>query len=672
MKKGVKILLWIVGVLVALVLLVSLLAGPIAKGYVNRHGEDLTGRKVHVGHVGLNLFTGHVNIRALDVYEDDAATVFAGFDTLDVNVRLLKIPFHTLHFGHITLAGLHADITQEGDRFNFSSLIEHFASDDTTADQDTTPSDWVLKFYNIRISHTRLNYDDVATSKGWHLPDVNLRVPGFVLGGEGNTEGGLNIGFDQGGRLGVVGNYDAQTNAFALNVSLADFAVANIDSYLADVLSYESLDGSVYANLKAEGNLDEIMRSGISGNVAICGLAVSDDNGKIAGFDSLAVTVNNICLDDNRFDIASVRLSGLAATYEQWKDYSNLDRLLNPEPAGSSTETGEEDQSAAKGEECDQPTADTATAPSKPMQLHVGSLVINNAAVTYVDHTLPDPFSFAITKLGVEATDLTTEGENNARLQATLQGGGKLNVLWNGDISNWKQHQDLFLTVRGLDMRQFTPWSVAYTAQPIDDGIFGLASHTVINNSRLVSKDNIDIYKLRVDDRRSDIDPKVKLPLKTALYILRDKDDKIQLPLSVSGNVDNPEFNYMKALWKTLGNLIVKVATSPVRALGSAFGLSDDDLEFMPVQPDQRILSSEQYHILASLATIAKSDSLLTLTLERQMPPTADSAAFSRLDGQISSYLIEQGLPQNRFSITVADSASQRSGYAILSQIAIE
>ncbi len=660
-------MLWVVGVILALLIVVSLLAGPIVKGYVNRHGEDLTGRKVQVAHVGLNLFTGHVNIRDLNVYEEDAESVFAGFDTLDVNVRLLKIPFHTLHFGHITLAGLHADIEQQGDRFNFSSLIEHFASDDTTADQDTTPSDWVLKFYNIRISHARLNYDDVATRKGWHLPDVNLRVPGFVLGGEGNTEGGLNIGFDRGGRLGVVGNYDAQSNAFALNVSLAEFSVDNLDAYLADMFRYETLEGSVYANLKAEGNLDEVMRSAISGNIAVCGLAVSDENGKIAGFDSLAVKISNINLDDNSFDIASVRLSGLTATYEQWKDYSNIDRLLNPE----------EPESVTMATAPTTPAADTAkaadtTAQTKPMQLHVGSLVIDDAAVTYADHTLPEPFSFAITKLGVQATDLTTAGENNAKLQATLQGGGKLNVIWNGDISNWKHHQDLMLTVRGLDLRQFTPWALAYIGQPVDDGIFGLASHTVISDSRLVSKDNIDIYKLRVGDRRNDLDPEIKLPVKTALYILRDKDDKIQLPLSVNGNVDNPEFNYMKALWKTLGNLLVKVATSPARALGNALGLGDDDLEFMPVQPDQRILTSEQYHILSSLATICQSDSLLTLTLERQMPADADSAMFQRLDKQIGSYLIEQGVPQKRFSITVADSASQRSGYAILSQIAIE
>ena len=38
MKKAVKIILWVVGILLALVLLVSLLAGPIAKGVVNNNG----------------------------------------------------------------------------------------------------------------------------------------------------------------------------------------------------------------------------------------------------------------------------------------------------------------------------------------------------------------------------------------------------------------------------------------------------------------------------------------------------------------------------------------------------------------------------------------------------------------------------------------------------------
>ena len=85
MRKWIKVLLWTVGVVVVLLAAVSLLAGPIAKGYVNKNGEKLTGRRISVEHVGVNLFSGNVCVRDLCVYEDDGKRAFASFDTLDVS-----------------------------------------------------------------------------------------------------------------------------------------------------------------------------------------------------------------------------------------------------------------------------------------------------------------------------------------------------------------------------------------------------------------------------------------------------------------------------------------------------------------------------------------------------------------------------------------------------------
>ena len=80
MRKWIKVLLWTVGVVVVLLAAVSLLAGPIAKGYVNKNGEKLTGRRISVEHVGVNLFSGNVCVRDLCVYEDDGKRAFASFE----------------------------------------------------------------------------------------------------------------------------------------------------------------------------------------------------------------------------------------------------------------------------------------------------------------------------------------------------------------------------------------------------------------------------------------------------------------------------------------------------------------------------------------------------------------------------------------------------------------
>ena len=250
-------------------------------------------------------------------------------------------------------------------------------------------------------------------------------------------------------------------------------------------------------------------------------------------------------------------------------------------------------------------------------------------------------------------------------------------VKWTGDIDHWKQHQDIFISIKGLDMRQFSPWSVYYTGQPIEDGIFGLTSHNTIKNSALNGKNKIDIYKAKVGSRRSDIEPQQKLPLKTALYILKDKDDKILFDIPVAGNIDSPEFSYMKIVWKTLGNLLVKVATSPVRALGNVFGFGNDNLEFIEIEPDQRGLTSEHYHILGDLATIAKSDSLVHFTLEQRMPaPANDTVArgYEFRNGIVRRYLVEQGVSESQFTILTGQPVSdgEKTGYTITSEMKLD
>lgn len=665
MKKVLKIAGWTVGVIVALVAVVSVAAGPVAKGYINSHGEELVGRKVGVEHVGINLFSGRVNVRGLAIYEEDGEAVFAGFDTLDVSARLLAIPFKTLHFGHITLAGLQAHVLQEGEQFNFSSMLEHFASGDTTPMQDTTPSGWLMKFYNIRLSHARLSYEDAAKGKGLNLADINLRVPGFVIGDEADSEGGLVIGFDRGGQLSVEADYDATRHNYEVEVRLNDFNIANLEGYLADVVVCESLDGKVNARLSAKGNADDVMKSRIGGSVAVKGLDVVDEWGSVVAFDSLAVEIANIDLDNNEFDIAEVLLGGLTARYEQWKEYSNISRLLPTPKVETDTVLSELQQIEVE-----------ENGESKPMKVQVGRLRITDAALTYIDHTLPDEFRFPITGIAFSADNLTTTGGNNARLRATLPGGGHVALRWEGRLDDWKKQQNLFLTIKGLDMRQLSPWTVAYTGQPIEEGIFGLTTRLNITHSQLDNHNQIDIYKARVGSRRKDVEPEMKLPLKTALYVLKDKDDKILIEMPIKGNVDSPEFNYMKLVWKTLGNLLVKVATSPARALGNAMGLGGEDMDFIAVDAHQHGLTSEQYHALGNLAKLAAADSLLHFDIEQRMPAAESDSTrmhYERLNHMVKSYLHEQGMKQAQLHITAVESANgERTGYAIESKLDIE
>lgn len=662
MKRVWKIVLWVAGIVLGIIVLATLMVSPIAKSYINNHGEELVGRKVHVEGLKVNVYTGHVAVHGMRLYEENGSDVFASFDTLDVKASLLKLPGKTIELKHITLAGLKVNVIQKDETFNFQSIMDHFASDEEE-DKEATPSDWVMKFYNIRLSHAQIHYHDLGNGKQWHLPDVNLRVPGLVLGGEETSEGGLNIGFAEGGHLNIDGHYDSRRNAYSLVAHLEGFALKNILPIATDYMRIKQMDGTFEAHLRAEGDIDEILKSYIRGSLILKAVDLKNGNGSLASLNKLEVWVDNINLDANSYDIASVTLDGLTAKYEQWKEKSNIDDLvLEKTEKSENFECSENSENSENG---------------SPMKLRIGKLTVTNCDLTYDDHTLPDEFHFPVRGINLEAENLTLSGDNNALLRATLPGGGHLLVKWEGNIDQWKQHQNLFLSVKGLDMKQLSPWTVAYTGQPVEDGVFSLTTRLRIDNSQLDNQNKIDIYNARVGSRRKDVEPEMKIPLKTALYILRDKDDKILIDMPIKGNVDSPEFSYMKLVWKTLGNLLVKVATSPVRALGNALGMGKDNLDFMAIEPQQRGLTSENYHTLGDLAKVAKSDSLVVITLEQKMPsPRNDTVArgYEFRNEVVRRYLVEQGVSEGQIKVVTGEPVEEgeATGYSITSELKIE
>lgn len=59
MKKFIKILGITLIIIAFLVIICAIIAPPIAKNYINKHGKELVGRKIQINGLYSNLFTGY-------------------------------------------------------------------------------------------------------------------------------------------------------------------------------------------------------------------------------------------------------------------------------------------------------------------------------------------------------------------------------------------------------------------------------------------------------------------------------------------------------------------------------------------------------------------------------------------------------------------------------------
>lgn len=619
MRKRVRILLITVLSLVALLALVLLLLSPVAKGYVNRHGRNIVGREMHVDKLKVNALTGRVVINGFTIYEEDDSTAFFSFDTLDVSVKLRRLLCRDLHVRHLTLAKPQVRILQDGNRFNFSSIIDHFASDEED-DDDTTSSPWSLGFYNIRLSDGNVYYADRKLGSTWDLNNLNFVVPGVYFDGRKSTDAGLDLRLADGGSLHTEASLNLDDNTFNALLQLHSVSVANARAYLTNVMNVSDMKGRLSTTLNVTGNLSDILNMDIGGDLSLEGLEVRDGHeAPLLSLGRLATVVSRINIKENLFYFKSVELTGLRSHFDNYEDGTNFSRLFAVASAASEPQAEEQPAPAKAAEEPGE------VQPSKPFQLRCGQLAISDVSVTYNDYSLPDPFSFPVTNLNISASDLSSSGENAARIRASLPHGGIAIINWKGNLSDWKAYQRLSLNIRNLRLADLSPYSVAYLGYPFSDGTFSFTSENTIRDSRLNGNNLLDLFNPTVGKKRKDVKAQINVPLNAALYVLKDKDNKVEFAVPVKGNIDSPEFSYMKIVWKTLGNLLLKVATSPMRMLSGSNG----NIDFLEINPIQLDFTSEQYSTLSRIASVLQFDSSFVLTFQQQLD--VQSAAHEQL-----------------------------------------
>lgn len=610
MKKR-YIALIVLAVLIVIVIAALKVAPGIAKNYVVAHSEEFIGRKMKIENVEFSPLSFTVTVDDFAIYESDGTTPFVAFEKFRININPTRLVAKEISVSEIYLKGLYTRVTQRGDRFNFSDILEKVmaANADSSAAEtkaDSTTSDtaqalnldpsealggFSVAVENISLEKGNIIYEDLKVGSKIHLQDFSVAIPAVYFSNK-NTDIGVNFKFANGGDLGVQVQFNMKTQDFGVNVTLNKLALDVGKPYLKDFINYKDFEGSLGANLKIAGNVNDVLSSNVSGIVSVDDIKLTETSGKTLGVSHVGVGIAKANLNQMDFRVDSVIVDGAYAHLDLFKNGStNIDVLLEPlmKPAKKAATDSTEKEEFKTAEK------------SKPLKAVIDKLQVVNTNVTATDHTPKQPFNYKVSAIAVNGSNINFNTPCTINVSAAFPEGGALTLKYKGALSDIST-MDAYISVKNLALKHFSPYSHHYTGYPISSGTMAFASENKMSGWNVESKNTIDIYNIDVGDKDANTDPEYMVPMKVGLYILKDKDDKIQFDVPVKGNVKDPEFSYLKIVWQTVMNLLIKVALSPFKVVGNvaasganAVGIELGKNDEIFIDPLAGSLTSEQY-----------------------------------------------------------------------------
>lgn len=604
LKKPVKILLIVAGSLIGLFLLIAILVSPIAHYYLEKHSKELCNRVVTMDKLCVNLFNGSVTIQGFKALEENDKDVMLTFDKLKVNMSLAYLLGKTVKITEITLINPDVTVLQNGNRFNFSDIIDFYKTDKP---KDTVPSKWTVDLRNITLEGGNVLYRDLAVGSRFKLNELALAIPRIYFSSE-NTDIGLDLKFDDGGDLNVKLLYAIEKNTYNLAVKLNQFSVAAAAPYIKQFLNVGDVGGRLTTDLDIVGDLDHILDIVADGSVIFQNIFVTDPkSGEVfSEIGKLDIGIEKIDIKQNIYHFSKVLTSDANFNFEITEEGNAISRMLALDDKIDSTET-------------ETAEVDTATKISNnPIDFLIKDLAINNSRFSYCDYTLRDTVRIPVSQVSSSIQNFRLDGPITANLSAVVGESGQLSAHWEGNFSNI-ENQKFGVLLKNFKLTTVSPYSVHYLAHPISDGVMSFADNSTIVNNYITSENKIDIYNCVVEKKIKGAEKEFNIPLRAAVYILSDRNGKIAFDLPVKGDLKSPEFSYGKIIFKTFCNLMLKIVAAPIDLIAKSLNKEPDIFADIQYDIHPQGLGSEADDQLNKIADALKEKEELILEVQQSL-----------------------------------------------------
>lgn len=548
-----------------LILTLTLAPGIIKKVAINK-SKELVGRQLTLKKLKINYFSSTLRIIDFELFELDEQEAFVSFDTLLINLAPLRLIRKEKVIERLYVKGLEVQVIQEDSLFNFTDLVEFHQSEPDSSQSEP----FRYAFYSLEMKDAQISYTDASINKTLSMHDVNFYIPYIAWNQGEKSEAGLKFNFMREGFLESSLKFHPAEKEFDINLQIYRLYFDPFLDYIKKYAPIDSVGGLMNSSIRIEGDLDEIEKSLVSGNMEILDLEIDDHTQhKLVGFDRFFLSLNEVSVYDQHYHFDSLSLEQPYVHFELFDSTNNLFEFLGIHPTPESDSLEE-------------------IVPLSSPSFTLNSFILEEGIIDYTDKRTGEPFDYHLSELTLSVDSISNQEEwVDLYSEMRLNNRGQLKANLGLNPQN-PLDMNLEVVITDFLLSDLNIYSRHYVGSPILQGDMYYKTTTQILNGELSSENKLIMDNVEIGEKQGGLHD---LPLKFALFILKDRKGVVDLDIPVRGDLKNPEISLGKIVWNTLKNLIVKTAAAPYDLLAGLINVEPADIEFIEYAYSDTLLS---------------------------------------------------------------------------------
>jgi hypothetical protein len=491
---------------------------------------------------------------------------------------------------------------------------------------------WGVRFDDRAVSPAAtLTVDPIAL----HVTNLST-APGAKLGVD------LRLGVNKTGRIQITGTSTLPPVAANLRFELRALEILPFQPYFADQVNLTVTGGTI--GIKGQAAVKVVSgaaqpQMNVTADIDVNDVATADrgKNEPLLGWRSFHVGTLHVATPPMAVSIAEVALTDFHSRVVLTADGGmNLQTAFaKPGAAPSPAKTAAVPANPPPRPEArgPRPATQTAAAPpaDAPMPIAIGKLILQGGQVTFNDRSIQPAYSAEISDLSGRITGLSSVAGTTADVDVhgAINRSGALAVTGKVNPLAKEIALDVQVSLKDIELPPASPYTGKYAGYAIDKGKLDLALAYKIANRKLDAQNKLVLDQFTFGDKVDSPDA-VKLPVRLAVALLKDRRGVIDIDLPIAGSLDDPEFKVWGAVLKVLGNLVVKAVTAPFSMIAAAFG-GGDELSRIDFAAGAAALDGTAQKRLATLGKALRERPGISFEIEGGADPKLDREGLRRL-----------------------------------------